>query len=41
MKVEKEIEDSEKLFNELMENVQEIQSKLKSNIGQRLRKCLD
>lgn len=39
VKVEKEIEDSEKLFNELMGNVQQIQSKVKSNIDENLRKC--
>ena len=38
MKTDKEIEDSEKLFNTLMDKVKEIHSKLKSNIEEKLRK---
>jgi len=38
VKTDKEIEDSEKLFNTLMDKVKEIHSKLKSNIEEKLRK---
>lgn len=41
VKVEKEIENSETLFNDLIENIQAIQSKLKSNIDEKLRKSQD
>lgn len=41
VKVEKEIENSETLFNNLIETVQKIQSKLKSNIDEKLRKSWD
>ncbi|XP_072232926.1 E3 ubiquitin-protein ligase TRIM39-like [Leuresthes tenuis] len=38
VKTDKEIEDSEKLFNTLMDKVKEIHSKLRSNIEEKLRK---
>lgn len=41
VKVEKEIENSEALFNNLIETAQKIQHKLKSNIDEKLRKSQD
>ncbi|XP_070710615.1 E3 ubiquitin-protein ligase TRIM39-like [Pempheris klunzingeri] len=40
-KANKEIEDSDKLFNTLMNHVQEAQTKLKCNIEQKIRKSQD